>query len=277
MDLKKFWKETFGGFMLKNFLIAIAIIVALAWTTLICIDFYTHHGDSEIVPDLRGASVEEAELILAKQGLRVQVIDSVYVRDKKLGTIIDQNPAPNSSVKTNRPIYLIINSRLVRQVSLPDVSDVSSRQAIAMLQSIGLNLESVQEVPSEYKDLVTEVKYHGRTITPGTRIPEGSSVVLVVGNGLGAAQAEIPTIKGLGLNAATDSLTAAGFIIGAVEYDVPPSDNEAEYIIYRQRPAGKNSAPMGSRIDVFLSKDKLRMNEKFEEPKKTEEAEETFF
>ena len=46
MDMKKFWKDTFGGFLLKNLLIAIGIFVALAWIALISMDFYTHHGES---------------------------------------------------------------------------------------------------------------------------------------------------------------------------------------------------------------------------------------
>jgi len=278
MDIKKFWKVSLGGFILKNLLIVIGVIVVLAWIALIGVDFYTHHGDSETVPDLRGSYVEEAELLLGNQGLHVQVIDSVYVRDKKLGTIIDQNPAPNSTVKTNRTIYITINSRRVREVTLPDVSDVSSRQAVAMLQSIGLSVGSIEEAPSEYKDLVIEVKYKGRTIIPGvTRVPEGSAVVLIVGSGQGAAPAEVPDLKGMGLDEATEELTSATFTLGAVEYDVPPSGNEDEYIIYRQRPAGLSSVPTGTRIDVFLTKDKARMKEKFEEPKKTDEPDEVFF
>jgi len=277
MDIKKFWKETFGGFVLKNVLISIAIIVALTWIALIAMDFYTHHGDYEVVPDLRGSYVEEAEVILAKQGLFVQVIDSVYVRNKKLGTIIDQIPAPNSNVKNNRAIYLIINSRQVRQVTLPDVSDVSYRQADAMLQSIGLVIGSVEYAPSDYKDLVLEIKYKGRVLDAGTRVPEGSTVVLVVGNGLGAAQAVVPVLKGLALEEASEAIIAAQLNVGAVEYDVPPSGNEADYIIYRQRPSAGSSISAGTAIDLFLSKDKARVNEVFEEDNKQVEKEEDFF
>jgi Uncharacterized protein conserved in bacteria len=277
MELKKFWKETFGGFVLKNVLVAIGILVAISWIALICIDFYTHHGEAEVIPDLRGSYVEEAQVLLAKKGLYVQVIDSVYVRDKKLGTIIDQIPAPNSTVKTNRPVYVIINSRKVRQVTLPEINDVSYRQADAMLQSIGLSVASVEYVPSEYKDLVSEVKLHGRTILPGTRVPEGSALVLVVGNGLGEASTAVPMLKGKGLEEATQEATSASLIIGAVEYDVPPSGNESEYIIYRQRPAAGGSLPAGSRIDVYLTRDKSRLNEVFEEDKKQAETDEQFF
>lgn len=277
MDIKKFWKETFGGFVLKNLLIAIAIIVAFTWIALFAMDFYTHHGEYEVVPDLRGSYVEEAEVVLAKQGLFVQIIDSVYVRNKKLGTIIDQIPAPNSNVKNNRAIYVIINSRQARLVTLPDVSDVSYRQADAMLQSIGLVIGSVEYAPSDYKDLVLEVKYKGRVVDAGARIPEGSTVVLVVGNGLGAALAIVPVIKGLGLEEATEAIIAAQLNIGAVEYDVPPSGNEIDYIIYRQRPSAGSSISAGTAIDIYLSKDKARVNEVFEEDTKPTDKEEDFF
>lgn len=277
MDFKKFWKETFAGFVLKNFLIAIGIIVVLAWISLFYVDYYTHHGQSELVPDLRGSYVEEAQILLTKQGLYAQVVDSVYVRDKRLGTIIDQIPAANSTVKRNRPIYLIINSRKVRQVTLPDVSDVSYRQADAMLQSIGMSVSSVEYAPSEYKDLVIEVKYHGRSILPGTLVPEGSSVVLVVGSGLGNAEGAAPALKGMGIEEATKIVETSMFVIGSVEYDVTPSGNESDYIIYRQRPSAGSLLPAGSRIDIFLSKEKSRMNEVFEEDKKPEETEEQFF
>ena len=276
MDFKKFWKETFGGFVLKNVLIAIGIFVALFWIALIAVDFYTHHGESEVIPDLRGSYVEEAEVMLAKHGLYPQVIDSVYIRGKKLGTIIEQIPPANSTVKRDRPIYLIINSSQVRQVALPDVSDVSYRQADAMLKSIGLNVASVEYAPSEYKDLVSDVKYRGRSILPGTRVPEGSSLVLVVGSGLGEGSV-VPAIKGLGLEEASLQISTAMFIVGAVNYDVPPSGNESDYIIYRQRPAAGSLLPAGSRIDIYLSKDKSRMDEVFEEDVKSDDTEEQFF
>ena len=277
MNLKQFWKESFLGFALKNILIAIAIFIALFWSALIGIDFYTHHGESEVIPDLRGQYVEEAEQVLSKLGLYPQVIDSVYVRDKKLGTIIDQIPPANSTVKTNRAIYLIINSRQVRKVPLPDVSDVSYRQADAMLKSIGLNIGSVEYTPSEYKDLVTEVKFRGQSISPGTRIPEGSSLVLVVGSGLGDSISLAPSVKGLGLEEAKVQILTSSLVVGAVNYDDTPSGNESQYIIYRQRPAAGSSLPACSRIDLWLSTDKSMLNKSFEDDKKKDDTEEQFF
>jgi beta-lactam-binding protein with PASTA domain len=277
MDIKEFWKESFVGFIIKNLLVAIAIFVALAWGTLIAIDFYTHHGQAEIIPDLRGMYVEEAEVALAKHGLFPQVIDSVYVRDKKLGTIIEQIPPANSSVKRNRAIYIIINSRQVRQVSIPDLSDVSYRQGEAILKSLGLSIGSVEYSPSEYKDLVIDVKYKGRSLYMGSRIPEGSSLELVVGNGLGDSSVVVPAIKGLNLDDAQKQILNASLVIGATNYDVPPSGNESDYVIYRQLPAAGSTLSAGSHIDVWLSKDKTLLNKTFDEDKKQDSSDEQFF
>jgi len=278
MDLKNFWKNSLGGFILKRLLLAIVIFVALVWVTIALIDVYTHHGESETVPDLRGLYVEEADLLLNNHGLYSVVIDSVFVRDKKLGTIIEQIPAVNSTVKRNRPIYLIINSRQVRMIPVPDVNDVSFRQADAMLKSIGLNVSSVEYSPSEYKDLVIAIKYRGRNISSGMRVPEGSSLVLVVGSGLGGEELPVPGIKGMSLEAGTEEALNGSMVIGAVEYDVEPSGNEDKYVIYRQRPAEGNSVPAGTRIDVWLSKDKSMLNKVFEEDEAVDKQEnEEFF
>ena len=276
MDFKKFWKESFAGFVLKRILLAITIFVALAWITLLIVDQYTRHGEFEVVPDLRGMYVEEAELMLSNQGLYPQVIDSVYVRNKKLGTIIEQTPIPNSTVKKDRPIYIIINSRQVRKIPVPDVTDVSFRQADAMLKAVGLNVSGVDYKPSEYKDLVIDIKYRGKSLDPGTRIPENSYLTLVVGSGVGDETVSVPSLKGLTLEDARTETISASVIIGAIQYDVQPSGDEQEYFIYRQRPSAGQGVDAGSRIDVWLSKDKSLQNKSFEEEENTEEDEQFF-
>lgn len=276
MDFKKFWNESLAGFVVKRVLLAITLFVALAWITLLIVDQYTRHGEFEVVPDLRGMYVEEAQLLLSNQGLYPQVIDSVYVRNKKLGTIIEQTPIPNSTVKKDRPIYIIINSRQVRKIPVPDVTDVSFRQADAMLKAVGLNVSGVDYKPSEYKDLVIDIKYRGKSLDPGTRIPENSYLTLVVGSGVGDETVSVPSLKGLTLEDARTETISASVIIGAVQYDVQPSGDEQEYFIYRQRPSAGQGVDAGSRIDVWLSKDKSLQNKSFEEEENTEEDEQFF-
>ena len=163
-------------------------------------------------------------------------------------------------------------------IPVPDVNDVSFRQADAMLKSIGLNVSSVEYSPSEYKDLVIAIKYRGRNISSGMRVPEGSSLVLVVGSGLGGEELPVPGIKGMSLEAGTEEALNGSMVIGAVEYDVEPSGNEDKYVIYRQRPSEGKLVPAGTRIDVWLSKDKSMLNKVFEEDEAVDRQEnEEFF
>ena len=233
-----FLNNTYTGYALKNILIATGIVVGLILITLLIINIYTNHGHSEKVPNLRGITLEEATLMLDRHNLKGEIIDSVYLKDKKLGTIIEQNPAPNSIVKPGRSIYLIINSKSVRKITLPDVRDVSLRQAEAMIKSLGINIATVQYAPSEYRDLILDIKFKGQTLLPGSKIPEGSSVVLIAGDGYGGSTSSsgVPSLKGLDLAAATTIINASSFTVGGVIYDVTPNGDESKYIIYQQRP-----------------------------------------
>jgi beta-lactam-binding protein with PASTA domain len=276
MDLKRFWKESLPGFIIKRILLALLIIVVLSWSTLILIDVYTRHGESVPVPDLRGLYVEEANNILQNNELYSLVIDSVYVREKALGTIIDQIPPAGSSVKKNRSIFLIVNKKQFRKIPLPDVNDISYRQADALLRSLGLRISNVIYSPSEFKDLVIDVLYNGKSIEPGTRLSEGSSVVLMVGSGMGNNVAQVPSLVGLTLAQAKELAIASSFVIGGVNFDEAPGANEGKFLIFKQQPLGGQGEPVGSRIDVWLTRDQDIINESIRnQPDNNEE--ETFF
>lgn len=262
-----FWNNTYLGYILKNILIAGGIILGLVLAALLFIQLYTNHGESEKVPNLRGTTLEEARLMLDRHNLKGEIIDSVYLKDKKLGTVIEQNPVPGSIVKPGRPIYLIINSKSVRKITLPDVRDVSLRQAEAMIKSLGVNIATVQYASSEYKDLVLDIKYKGQTLLPGSKIPEGSSVVLIAGDGYGSSNASgVPSLKGLDLASATEIISAGTFLLGGITYDVAPNGDENQYIVYQQRPEPGEPVATGVAIDLFLSKDRSRLNEALPPP-----------
>jgi beta-lactam-binding protein with PASTA domain len=265
MNFRKFWKESFVGFVLKRIILAIIIFISLGWVTLLLIDKYTNHGQFEIVPDLRGMYLEEAELQLSNLELYPQVIDSFYVKNKKLGTILEQTPVAGSTIKQNRPIYIIVNSRQVRQIPMPEVRDISYRQADVMLKAIGINVSNVEYAPSEYKDLVIDVKYRGASLVSGTRIPEGSFLVLVVGSGMNGDLILVPSLKGLTLENAQNKALETSVIVGALHYDIEPNGNEQDYVIYKQKPLAGSEADAGRRIDVWLSKDKSLLNQNFNE------------
>lgn len=263
MGNKSFWNNNFFGFAIKNILIAAAIVVGLSWGIFILINIYTNHGEIESVPNLTGLTLDEAKILLENHNLKYEVIDSVYTKSKKLGSIVEQNPLPKTIVKPGRQIYLIVNSKSVRQVVIPPVIDVSLRQAEAMLFSVGINVGGISYAPSDYKDLVLGINYQGKSLAPGAKIPEGSSVTLVAGNGTGGERSAVPVLKGLNLNDALNAINTAAYTTGGIIYDEEPSGDEDDYYVYKQRPLAGDSISIGARIDIWLSKDK---NKKEEEP-----------
>ena len=69
--------------------------------------------------------------------------------------------------------------------AIPDVADNSSlRQAQAKLLNAGFKLNQIQLVNGE-KDWVYGVKYQGRQLAAGEKIPLGASLTLMVGDGSG--------------------------------------------------------------------------------------------
>ncbi|NLI72003.1 MAG: PASTA domain-containing protein [Bacteroidales bacterium] len=262
-----FWNKTLFGLLLRNLVIAGLILIVLAGGMLLFLNFYTNHGKSETVPDLRGFTIEEATAMLNRHNLKYEIIDSSYVRNKKLGTILEQNPAPSTSVKPGRPIYLIINSRAVRQIPLPNLRDISLRQAQAMAKSLGVNIAKVVYAPSEYKDLVLDVKYKNQPLLPGSKVPEGGSIVLVAGDGIGLPPSGVaPSLTGLDLVSATRLLSAMSLTLGGIIYDVPPEEDEDSYIIYSQNPVAGDSIATGAIVDVWLSKTPVEAKEEFVQP-----------
>ena len=126
---------------------------------------------------------EDAKALLSRYRLRSEVIDSVYVDNIPRGAVVEQIPRENSSVKENRIVFLTINSNLPRKVTVPDVRDMSYRQAVAILEGIGLSQPEIEYVASEYKDLVLDVVYNGVSVEKGLKLPVSSRLKLFVGNG----------------------------------------------------------------------------------------------
>ena len=80
---------------------------------------------------------------------------------------------------------MTVNTLDVPLRAIPDVADNSSlRQAQAKLLNAGFKLNQIQLVNGE-KDWVYGVKYQGRQLAAGEKIPLGASLTLMVGDGSG--------------------------------------------------------------------------------------------
>ena len=250
-------------------LAGIAILVGLIYW----LRGYTQHGVEVEVEDVRGLVVAEAEPILNAKGLRLVVVDSTYSDKVPFGTIVEQDPRPESHAKEGRAIYVTINATGKRQVVMPDLHDLSYRQAETTLRGLGIIVDSVYEYePSAFRDLVLDVKAHGQSVQPGEKIAVGTKVRLVVGFGKGTEQVEVPSIIGLSFQEARSTLLRNRLTVGAVYYDEPSEEGVPQYV-YRQQPSEGHLLLEGETVTMYLSAD----IEKTATVTNTDHEEETWF
>lgn len=170
--------------IIKTLVLMVIVFFLLIGITLYGLKLYTRHGKAVLVPEVKALILPDALRILDREGFRYEIIDSLFIDGATPGSIVEQTPAGGSKVKEGRIIYLSINAYSPRMISCPKVTDMSLRQALASLESRGLSDVRIQNVPSEYPDLVIGIEYQGEPLEPGDKLPIGSSVTLLVGNGV---------------------------------------------------------------------------------------------
>ncbi|MEA5128624.1 MAG: PASTA domain-containing protein [Proteiniphilum sp.] len=180
MSKKQTKKTILSNSIVKNMLMIIACGILLVVLALLLLNVYTRHGQNVAVPALENLQVKEANTILRAKGLHAEIVDSIYQRDAVPGAIIDQRPKAGNKVKEGRAIYLTIYARNPQMVAVPELTDYSTRQASALLNSIGFTQLYIQEVPAEYSGLVVAVEYRGKRLMPEEKIPAGSPLTLVI-------------------------------------------------------------------------------------------------
>ena len=183
MTIKEFFSFKENKYLWWNVIAMIVLTGLLIFLVLKGIDVYTQHGKSVLVPSLKGMNEEEAQVMLKNRGLDCAVVDSGYDKNKPSGCILEQNPSDGQHVKKGRTIYLTINSLTMPMQTIPDVADNSSvRQATAKLISAGFLLTANESIPGQL-DWVYGIKYNGRQLMLGEKVPTGATLTLVVGNG----------------------------------------------------------------------------------------------
>ena len=183
MTIKEFFSFKTNKYFWLNIIGMVVVACIALFITLKGLDIYTRHGEAVVVPDIKGMQVEEAEMLLRNHGLLCLVSDSSYVKNKPAGSVLELTPAAGQKVKEGRTIYLTINTLDVPLRAVPDVADNSSvRQAQAKILASGFKLGENQMVSGE-KDWVYGVKYKGRQLRTGEKIPTGATLTLMVGNG----------------------------------------------------------------------------------------------
>ena len=266
MSLKNFLRSK--QFLLHISLILLVFIVLLLLTTTF-LGLYTHHGKAYAVPDFSGLSLNEADDEADHSKLKLEIIDSLYVPEAVPGTVIDQYPNPGYEVKQGRTIFLTIAAMMPELIDVPRVVDISLREAIARLENAGLVVGRIEYKPSEFINLVLEIRHNGHHLTTADKLPKGSDVVLWVGKGLSDQRIAVPSVVGLTQTEAESRLYSSSLNIGALVYDstVVAKNDTLTAVVWKQSPApfSGREVELGASIDLWLTTDKAKVEQPVED------------
>lgn len=230
---------------------------ALAFVAIVYFYIYlpnvTNHGETIKVPDLSGLNMEEAAKRASEFKLRVAVNDSSYAEDAEPLAIIKQFPTANETVKEDRTIYVSINRTTPPSLPMPDIADKSLINAEVVLKSSELKRGRLMYEPYPFRDLVKDVLYKGKPIAPGTRIPKGSVIDLVVGDGGGAADFVVGNLVGDNLKNALLKLEGWNLHLGKIEIPKDVDTTGVVPFVFKQFPLPGDSVRIGYPIDLWIA------------------------
>ena len=182
--LREYFKLLKSDSIIKHLFASAIMVFIIFYLVFISVKFYTKHNRYIEVPSLSGLSIDDANKILKKKKLKSEVLDSSkYFSDKPVNSILSQIPDGGESVKKNRKIYLNVNPSDYQKVSIPDVIQITKRNAESILNALGFTVSSFEYVDNIGKDMVLEVLYNGEKMNVGDAVSRGAKLELILGNG----------------------------------------------------------------------------------------------
>ncbi|MBR3030823.1 MAG: PASTA domain-containing protein [Bacteroidales bacterium] len=255
----------------RNFIGGIIFVFAMLILLSMGLKACTRHNKELAVPDFTTLSLAEARHLAAKNDLRLDVVDSVYVKRLAHGAVYRQNPEAGKAVKKNRRILITINANTPQMTSVPNVVGYSLRQASAELLARGLTIGKLVYRSDMATNNVLEQRYKGRQVVPGTLVETESQIDLVLGLNPSDNITYIPYVVGYTAQVAANSINENSLNVGNVKYDETVKDyqDSLRAVVYRQSPMprvrtteegeasviGSNGVVMGSNVDIFLTLD----------------------
>lgn len=244
----------------KAFIVNLAIAGVLGLAAIVglyfWLDDYTEHGITIETPDFLGVPINELEAFSDTLDVEWIIVDSLYTDEYPKGTVAEQEPKAGYQVKRGRKVYLTVNAISPKKVTVPNVRNLSLRQAKAVLESVGLKLGELVYKPDIAKNAVLDQKINDRSVEEGEFAVIGTVVDLVLGDGLSNTRVPIPYLKYYRLEEAVDRLNLSSLNLATFKIDTPVVDSNLVRV-YRQIPAfnEKDLVPLGTSFILYLTED----------------------
>ncbi len=249
--MKNVFKFLYDFFTDRKLYYLLAGLILFGGIALIALDrvimpAYTKHGHGITVPDITRMPLDEATTVLKTRGLRYELAAKRSNEAFPPDFVIDQTPNAGMIVKPNRKIYITINTTSTPTVVVPEVQDLSLRNATIQLQNSGLQVGNVTYESSRFRNSVLR-----QSVPSGRRVTQNTTVDLIVGDGLGNVMVRIPDLTNMHLTEAQNALREAGLRVGSIQFQA--TDRVAPNTVLRYEPYDQPNVYEGTAVDLIVS------------------------
>lgn len=233
----------------NGIILAIALLVIAAGTIYVMdrwiMPAYTNYNEGITVPDITKLPLEQAQEKLERYGLRHEVLDRRAHAAFPADYIIDQAPPVGQIVKPDRKVYLTVNTTENPSVTVPDLVNMSLRNARIQLENYGLAVGTISYESSRFRSTVLR-----QSIPAGETVDQGTVVDLAISDGLGDQMVTVPELEGLLLSDAQQAIREAGLRIGEIRFQ--PTRNITPNTVLSFSPDSRELRE-GESLDLVIS------------------------
>ncbi|MCL5005292.1 MAG: PASTA domain-containing protein [Acidobacteria bacterium] len=232
MKLESEIRTLFRLFFLFAILVTVAVVSAITTIRL------TVHGRQEILPNLVGLPVAQAQKAVDGLGLNLKVEDKLFSTKVPAGSIVSQMPTGGTHMKPLQDVHVLV-SLGAPQVTVPDVIGRSLRVAQITAIQRGLNIGDVAALywpQTQPNDIVAQ------NPPPSATDLQSPAVNFLVSLGERPPAYLCPSFQGKPLAIVEAELQQAGFQ-NPKATRVPSSGAARGVILSQQPPAGSRVTP----------------------------------
>jgi serine/threonine-protein kinase len=210
------------------------------------IDVFISTGPEEFpVPPVIGMQLEDARRAIEDARLQVGNVVEQPDPDFEVNTVIEQDPGAGVEVGEGTAVHLVVSSG-PEVIVLPDLTNMTERQATATLTDLGLRAT----VNEQFDDTVPEDVVIRTDPVAGATVFAGDPVLLVVS--LGPAPVDVPNLIGRTEADAREITEGAGLVFRVANTRQPVADPDQDGLVVDQIPTPGETVERGDTVTVTL-------------------------
>lgn len=267
--IKAFFKFLISKVFLINFILAVVVVLLVSYVSLNYIESYANNDADDYkkfyieVPNFKSVHIDDLDEFISGKDLKYVISDSVYSDDAPAGTVIRQDPDPNTNelssyVKPGRTIYLTIVKKGGEYKVVPDLITNYHSKKLAKVKLEMLGFKTTFEPKPNKNDYVLMLEHKGKELLPNTKLLKGSVIKVYYGNGGGGDAVMLPKVIDMTVQEANQILALAGLEAEVLYENALTMQDSLGFVVYKQSPhpnsVVKGIVPSGTIVSVFARK-----------------------